>query len=182
MKTKKVGVCLYETTSKLVDESGITNIFSMNRLINFALAETIPKVLKDLKQENNIFYKYAKTIKRRNLREVIQKIRAEEKSKYYFFSRFIGDLKDLMNKPYSNENVKKKRILNIIDLYLLESETFEDNDSITESLKKYRNGFSKSKASTRTIAELLNVKLVNIDKKEIDSIEIQKIHNNLKDL
>ena len=177
-----IGVSLYDTTSKLLRDSGILNIFSINRLVNYSLADTIPKVLKDLEQEDSVYYKYADAIKRRNLRSIVTKLKQEEKSKFYFFARFIQDLKALLNRPYVNDDIKKKRILKILDLFILESQTFSDNDSITESLKKYRNGFSKTKATTKIIADLLNVELVDIDKKEIDNQELQKIQDNLEDL
>ena len=89
-------------------------------------------------------------------------------------------MKQLLNKPYSEEKLKKERIIQIINLYILESKTFENNESVTESLIKYRNGFSKSNATTRTIAELLDVKLTIMDRKEIDSNEINKIAQILK--
>ncbi len=133
MKEKRIGCTLYESTTKLVDDSGILNIFSMNRLVNYSLAETVPKVLKDLNQEDSVYYKYANAIKRRNLRSIVTKLKQEEKSKFYFFARFIQDLKGLLNRPYASEKTKKKRILKIIDLFVLESQTFEDNESITES-------------------------------------------------
>ena len=182
MAQKKISSVLYESTTKLLMESGVTEIFSINRLINYALAETIPDILKELKKEDSIYHKYADAVKRRNFRSIITKIRQEQKSKYFFFSTFIFDLKQLLNKPYAKENIKKKRILEIINLYIMESETFENNESITESLKKYRNGFSKSRASTKTIAELLNVQLINMDRKEIDTQELKKIEENLSEL
>ena len=48
MAQKKISSVLYESTTKLLMESGVTKIFSINRLINFALAETIPDILKEL--------------------------------------------------------------------------------------------------------------------------------------
>lgn len=166
---RRKNIYLYKETNTFLNESGILDLITFGQLVNFSLKNTMPEILEELKTNNPTLLKFARILKQEAKRNMILKIRREEKSKYYFLSRFFQEWRKLLDKPYPNDKLKKSRLLKILTIYINESETYLDNEEITLKLKRYRNSIMKSVADVKTIKDLFDITLIQFNIKENES-------------
>ena len=169
MKTKKgksVGLYIYDNLYSLIKKSGLLETTSLNTLLNYSLSLGFPLVLEKANKKNSTLLRYAKLQEREIERNFILQIRKEEKSKYYFFQRFMKDFRQLLNKSYPNQELKKKRLLSILTSYILESQTYTNNEEITQQLKIYFNSLKKTNMELEQIADLFDLTITKISDKD----------------
>ena len=134
----------------------LLDVFSFSSLANYCIIKELPNILKKLKMEGTTMYNYALVLKQRKERGIINFIRKEKMSNAYFFDRFFYIFKKLLRSKAS-----KVKILDIIDSYILESQTYKDNQTITDEIKDLRSCVFKAK-SFDSFHELLEIEIINI--------------------
>lgn len=163
--------CVYipKEINRIIKQSGLLNSFSYNQLIIHSIYSYLPIFLNDKTQQEDLI-KYAEVTKKRYYREMLLTLRKEEKSRYYFFTRFLSEFRKMLNRSITDNTLKKKWLLSIIDIYIKESQSYEDNQIITDFLINFKDKIKQSRRDINELKEFLNISVQKIDHKHKENI------------
>lgn len=119
-------------------ESGVFEIFTMTELINYALNHTYEYIQSKYGYGTSVNKKYCDAIKRKMERDISYAILNDNTSKIFSYGNFEKQFRKALSVSRNKED-----IIIMLDNYIAVSETYNNNDVVTERLKRFRSNFEK---------------------------------------
>jgi len=111
--------------------------------------------------------------RQKQMRQLIRGLRSTDTDSFFFFSRTWNRIMKILKSPYVSETLKKDKVIQLLDHYIKESETYPDNDEVTDFFVKMQEAIKKSKMSCIKLAKIWDLRVREIDEEMVRDNEIK---------